>query len=76
MDGKTPAEYTFKRKNHAITLGMKSSVKIDGEQVQVDPQLLFQRLIAATQTSEELESAFKYELCSYPPALFDSSLQL
>jgi len=76
MDGKTPAEYTFKRKDQVVTLGMKSSVKIDGEQVQVDPQLLFQRLITVAQTAEELESAFKYELCSYPPALFDSSLQL
>ncbi|KAK3882376.1 hypothetical protein Pcinc_013242 [Petrolisthes cinctipes] len=28
------------------------------------------------ETSEELESAFKYELCSYPPALFDSSIHL
>ena len=34
------------------------------------------RLITVAQTAEELESAFKYELCSYPPALIDSSLQL
>ena len=70
-----PAEYTFKRKDQVVTLGMKSSVKIDGEQVQVDPQL-FQRLITVAQTAEELESAFKYELRSYTPALFYSSLQL
>ena len=76
MDGKTPAEYTFIRKKQAVTLGMKSSVKIDGEQVQIDPQLLFQRLITVGQSSDELKSAFKYELCSYPSALFDSSLLL
>ena len=74
MDGKTPAEYTFIRKKQAVTLGMKSSVKIDGEQVQIDPQLLFQRLFTVGQSSDELKSAFKYELCSYPSALFDSSL--
>ena len=28
------------------------------------------------QSSEDLESAFKHELCSYPSALFDSSLLL
>lgn len=76
INGKTPAEYTFKRKDQVVTLGMKSSVKIDGEQVQVDPQRLLQRLVAVAQTSEELESVFNHELCRYPPALFDSSLQL
>ncbi len=29
-------------KKQAVTLGMKSSVKIDGDQIQIDPQLLFQ----------------------------------
>lgn len=76
VDGKTPAEYIYKRKDQVVALGMKSSVKIDWEQVRVDPQFLFQRLIAYAQTSEELESPFKYELCSCPPAIFDSSLQL
>ena len=28
------------------------------------------------QSSDDLELAFKHELCSYPPALFDSSLLL
>lgn len=76
MDGKTPAEYAFERKDQVVTLGMKASVKIDGEQVQVDPQLLFQKLVAVAQTAKKLESAVKYELCSYSPALVDSSLQL
>ena len=76
MDGKTPAEYAFKKKNQVVTLGIKSSVRIDGEQIQIDPQLLFQRLITVVQSSDELESAFKHELCSYPSALFDSSLLL
>ena len=64
------------RKNQIVTLGIKSSVKIDGEQIHINPQLLFQRLITVVQSSDELESAFKHELCSYPSALFDSSLLL
>ena len=55
MDGIKPDEHTFRRKEQVVTLGMKLSIKIDGE---------------------ELESAFKYELCSYPATLFDSSLLL
>ena len=54
----------------------KNSVRFDGDDVQVDPPLLVQRLITVAQTSDELESAFKHELCSYQPALFDSSLLL
>ena len=65
MEGKTSDEYTFRRKDQVVTLGTKSFIK-----------LLFQRLIIVAQTSDELESAFKHELRSYPPALFDSSLLL
>ena len=69
MDGRTPAEYSFKRKNQAATLGMKSSnVKIDGDKIHIDTQLLFQRLTTDMQSSGELESVFKHELCSYPSA--------
>ena len=49
----------------------KSSVKIADDQVQVDPRLLFQRLIIACDNSR-LEELFQYELCTYPTALFDS----
>jgi len=42
------------------------------DQVQVDPQLLFRRLIIASQ----LEEIFQCELCTYPTTLFDSPLIL
>ena len=45
--GQAAANYTFKRSAQAVTLGSKSSVRIDGEMVQNDPQLLFQRLVLA-----------------------------
>ena len=45
-----------------------------GTQVQVDPKLLFQRLVIASQSPDDLSAIFKYELCSYPPTLFHSSL--
>jgi hypothetical protein len=76
MTGKSAVEFRFKWSDQAITLGAKSSVRIDGENVQVDPQLLFQHLIIACKASDDMEAMFKHELCSYPPALFDSSLML
>ena len=62
---------------HAVvTLGTENFVRIDGDDVQVDPLVLFQRLITVAQTSGELESALKHALCSYPPSMFGSSLLL
>ena len=71
MEGKTPAEFSFKRSDQVVTLGSKNTVKINGENIQVDPQLLFQRLIVAAQTID-LSTALNYELCTFPPALFQS----
>ena len=76
MEGMTVAEYTFKRNYQVITLATKSAIKIDGITVQIDPQLLFQRLTLAAKTTDNIKDVFKYELCSYPPALFDTSLLL
>jgi hypothetical protein len=53
MTDQLVTKYIFKRKAQAVTLACKSSIVIGDEQVQVDPQLLFQRLIVATQSSTE-----------------------
>lgn len=37
MTGKPAAEYSFTKSNQAITFSAKSSVKVDGEKIQVDP---------------------------------------
>ena len=76
MEGTTPADFTFKRSRQAITLDTKAALKIGDAAVQIDPQLLFQRLTIAAKACDEIKDIFKYELCSYPPALFDSSILL
>ena len=76
MTRKPAAEYSFTKSNQAITFSAKSFIKVDGEKIQVDPQLLFQHLIIASQYLDDMSAMFKYELCSYPPSLFDSSLML
>lgn len=72
MTGQKVAEYTFRKKNQAITMDTKSSVKIKDEEVHVDPLLLFQRLVTAGTRCGDLTEVFRYELCSYPPAMFES----
>ena len=72
MIGENVLEYTFKRKSQAVTLGSQTAVMIQGETVQVDPQLLFKRLSIVACNGDDMAEAFRYELCSYPPALFES----
>ena len=64
MNGQTTTRYSFKEKDHTINLNIQSSVGIGGEELQVDPQLLFQPLTVAAKASRALTSVFKYELCS------------
>ena len=74
MVGEKVTEYSFRRKNQAVTLGSKATVVISGDSVPVDPQLLFQRLsiIATREEQDDPAALFKYELCSHPTALFDN----
>ena len=55
----------------------KRCARVDRESLQVDPQLLFQRLITAAMNSQlkscQIESVFKYELTTPPASLFDTS---
>ena len=48
-------------------LASKSALKVDGESIQVDTQLLFQRLVTAGKT--DLEQALKFELCTIPKTI-------
>ena len=43
--GKSVAHYTFKRKGQAVTMDARHLPKVDGDSIQADPQLLFQRLV-------------------------------
>ena len=76
MRGKKVDEFSFQKKHQAITLASRTAVPLSDGNVQIDPQLLFQRLsiVATSGRYEDPEALFKYEMSSYPSALFDSSL--
>ena len=60
MVGNNVQEYTFKKKNHLVTMGQKKSIKVDGQPLQIDPQLLFQRLTTVAQNiTENVAELFK-----------------
>ena len=73
MEGNAVDSYTFRKKDQAVTMDTKSVIKIHDEHVQVDPQLLFQRLVTVGTKNGELQTFFDHELCHYPPSLFDSA---
>lgn len=61
MNGMLATDYSFKISAQEVTMASKFSVKIADDQVQVDPQFLFQRLIIACDNSqlEELLVTFR-----------------
>lgn len=71
--------FSFKCKMQAVRMGSKFITK-DKVAVIVDPQCLFQRLVAVLLTSEAesltLEFVLNFELCPFPPALLESPLML
>ena len=73
MAGKSTDEFTFRKANQAVALGSRPTVNSKGEHVNIDPQLLFQRLLTVRERCDDVTSLFQYELCTYPAALFESS---
>ena len=71
MVGQNVGDHSFKKKDHVVTMSHKQSVKVDGENVNVDPQLLLQRLVMAAGDDLDVAENFKYELSTHPSALFE-----
>lgn len=73
MQGSAVKEFKFKKKDQVVTMDVKVCAKVDGESIQVDPQLLFQRLVTAANgqpDESELSSLFEFEHSTPPPSLF------
>lgn len=72
MTGKTISKHSFRKKDQVVTMSHSTAIRIRDEDVQIDPQLLFQRLVTAGMRLENMHTVFQYELCSYPPSLFEN----
>ena len=60
MTGIPVAQYTFKRSDQVTALQSKSTVRIDGQPIHVDPELLFQRLIVASNASDDRKASSRF----------------
>ena len=64
----------FKREDQTVTLCKGKLLKVGKDEVQVDPLLLFQRLIVVgSSLTDDTSTLFKYELFTVPSALFEPS---
>ena len=75
MAGHSVHDFVFKKQNQSVTMGSKIAISTSEDKIQVDPQLLFQRLclVASNTSPDEQMSYFQYELSSHPTSLFDDS---
>lgn len=76
MEGKRIIDFVFKKKAQAITMDVKESVKVCSEDIHIDANLLFQRLITVGTRCSDLRQLMSYELSSYPTAMFDSKTMM
>ena len=74
MERNPVATYIFRKKDQAVTMDTQSTMKTQDEyvHVDVDHQLLFQRILTVGTKNGELQNVFDHELCHYHPALFES----
>ena len=68
----TVSSFFFMKSNRAAPMNSKCSITMDGEREFVDPQLLFQRVLAPSYNIvDDKADIFRYKLTSVPPVLFD-----
>ena len=60
MTGIPVARYMFKRSDQVTPLQSKSSVRVYGQPIHVDPELLFQRLIVASNSIDDRNASFRF----------------
>ena len=60
LEGKNAFKYVFKRSNQAVTPDCKCSVKVHGNIIWIDPQLLFQLITLVAHSRDNLEGVFRF----------------
>ena len=75
MEGNPGASYIFRKKDQAITMDTKSTIKMQDEYVHVDPQLLFQRLLTVGTKNGELQMSSITNSVTIPQLCLSQSMQ-
>ena len=70
LDGMSVAEASIKRSVVKTLASLKNVVKIRDQRVNIDPTLLFMRLVVIAERNDNILSYFKHELTAVPTSLF------
>ena len=74
IEGKRFNDVHLKRKSCVKTLAtVIKSVSVRNDLISVNPNQLLHRMVCTLNTDAQLKELFKYELCAYPPSLFNES---
>ena len=75
MSGKKFRDIKLRRKDKVVTIGAKhKTVQVRGQQVEVNPTLLFNRITCVLNNSSDMESFLTFKLAPQPPALFQDGV--
>ena len=75
MAGKKFTDITLRRNDKVKTIGAQSkTVKVRGQNTEVNPSLLFNRITCVLNNSSEMGSFLAYELAPQPPSLFQGGV--
>ena len=75
LDGLNAAEASIKRRDHIKPLAdLKPRIQVDQQKLNINPIILFSRIIAVVQREEDMSPYFDYELTSFPTSLFKDNL--
>lgn len=70
LDGMNFAEARIKRSEVKTLASLKNVVKIRDQRVNINPTLLFMRLVVIAERNENIQSYFEHELTAVPTSLF------
>ena len=75
MVGQNIFDFSFKKSMQVLTMSSKTSITVEEGRLEVDPQVLFQRLtaISSRESVEDIANIFKYELSTHPSSIFEPS---
>lgn len=71
MEGKSFGDLRLHRRDMVKTQAKPKKVKVRSQEVTVNPQQLFNRILCVCDSPNKLKEYLAYELASRPPALFD-----
>ena len=76
MDGKNFTDVKLSRKDKVVTIGAnKRTVKIRGQNTEVNPTLLFNRITCIINSSSDMEGYFVFKLMPQPPLFHDGVMR-